>query len=424
MPAAARARTPVAGVSLAIVGALAFSACSLVDRGGQDADGADPGAAQAAAPTADRPASPVIVADGAAGSGGVESGRLADDGAAARPVVPTSTVPALTGWAAFDASLRDEILGGGSQALSVAVAINGELVHEETFGRQAPETLEAADVDDRFRVASISKTITAITVMQFVEDGLIGLDEPVGARIAEYVGIANPSARASAITVRQLLTHTSGFPQSQSTFFSNRVWACPQAAAAGLSGGIGGNGYDYSNMNYCVLGMLLEQLTGQRYEEVVYERLLTPLGISGMRIAPSYDPGPGEIEHYTTEGRNYMEALGGAGAWVATAGDIVTILDSLDLTKPGWKPLTAPSVAMMRTSGTGGGDRGYGMGLLLYGGGVHGHTGTLESTHAMVLNRNDGVTWAVLVAGSTPSESSNLRAMVDRAFAAGGFVFA
>jgi len=83
-------------------------------------------------------------------------------------------------------------------------------------------------------------------------------------------------------------------------------------------------------MNYCVLGMLIEQLTGQRYEEVVYERLLTPLGISGMRIAPTYDPGPGEIEHYTTEGRNYMEALGAAGAWVATAGDIVTILDSLD----------------------------------------------------------------------------------------------
>ncbi len=420
----ARARRRVSVAGAALVGVLALTSCSLVDRNHDSADGADPVAAEAAAPAAEQPASAVVVADGAAAAGVADEGQLADDGAAARPVVPTSTVPALTGWAAFDASLRDEILGGGSQALSVAVAINGELVHEETLGRQAPESIEPADNDDRFRVASISKTITAITTMQLVEDGLIGLDEPVGARIAEYVGITNPSTRASAITVRQLLTHTSGFPQSQSVFFSNRVWACPQAAAAGLTGPIGGNGYDYSNMNYCVLGMLIEQLTGQRYEEVVYERLLTPLGISGMRIAPTYDPGPGEIEHYTTEGRNYMEALGGAGAWVATAGDIVTILDSLDLSKPGWKPLTAPSVAMMRTSGTGGGDRGYGMGLLLYGGGVHGHTGTLESTHAMVLNRNDGVTWAVLVAGSTPSESSNLRAMVDRAFAAGGFVFA
>ncbi|NQY58109.1 MAG: beta-lactamase family protein [Ilumatobacteraceae bacterium] len=422
MPSHARTRRRVSVVGVALVGALVLASCSLVDGSDDRADGP----AQAAASDVERasgaPASPVVVADGAAGAG--EPDQPADDGAVLRPVVPTSTVPVLTGWAAFDASLRDEILGGGSQALSVAVAINGELVHEATLGRQSPESIDPANVDDRFRVASISKPITAITVMQLVEDGLVGLDQAVGAQIAAHVGIDNPSARASAITVRQLLTHTSGFPQSQSTFFSNRVWACPQAAAAGLTGSIGGNGYDYSNMNYCVLGMLIEQLTGQRYEEVVYERLLTPLGISGMRMAPTYDPGPSEIEHYTTDGRNYMEALGGAGAWVATAGDIVTILDSIDLSTPGWKPLTAPSVAMMKASGTGGGDRGYGMGLLLYGDGIHGHTGTLESTHAMVLNRNDGVTWAVLVAGSTPSESSNLRSMVDRAFAAGGFVFA
>ncbi|MEM8619201.1 MAG: serine hydrolase domain-containing protein [Actinomycetota bacterium] len=413
-------RFPVVGGALLV--ALALASCSLVDRSDDGADGQSPAAAPEVESSPGAPVSPVVVADGAAAAS--EPRRAADDGVVRPPVVPTSTVPTLTGWAAFDASLRDEILGGGSQALSVAVAINGELVHEATLGRQSPESFAPAGLDDRFRIASISKPITAITVMQLVEDGLVGLDQPVGAQVAAHVGIDDPSARASAITVRQLLTHTSGFPQSQSTFFSNRVWACPQAAAAGFTGPIGGNGYDYSNMNYCVLGMLIEQLTGQRYEEVVYERILTPLGISGMRIAPSYDPGPGEIEHYTTEGRNYMEALGGAGAWVATAGDIVTILDSIDLSTPGWKPLTAPSVEMMRTSGTGGGDRGYGMGLLLYGDGVHGHTGTLESTHAMVLNRNDGVTWAVLVAGSTPSESSNLRAMVDRAFAAGGFVFA
>ena len=104
----------------------------------------------------------------------------------------------------------------------------------------------------------------------------------------------------------------------------------------------------------------------------------------------------------------------------------MTILDSLDHSTPGWKPLTEPAVEMMRTSATNPAvfDRGYGMGLLLYEGGAYGHTGTLESTHAMVLNRNDGVTWAVLVSGPSPSESSTLRFIVDRAFAAGGFVFA
>ena len=49
-----------------------------------------------------------------------------------------------------------------------------------------------------------------------------------------------------------------------------------------------------------------------------------------MRLAPTYDPGPGEVEHRTVHGRNYMEVLGAAGAWVATPSDLVTILDSLD----------------------------------------------------------------------------------------------
>jgi len=67
-------------------------------------------------------------------------------------------------------------------------------------------------------------------------------------------------------------------------------------------------------------------------------------------------------------------------------------------------------------------DRGYGMGLILYGNGAFGHTGTVESTHAMVLDRGDGVTWAITVAGESPSESGDLAGIVDRALEAGGFV--
>lgn len=102
----------------------------------------------------------------------------------------------------------------------------------------------------------------------------------------------------------------------------------------------------------------------------------------------------------------------------------MTILNSLDLTTPGWKPLSADTVAAMRTSAINPlvPDRGYGMGLILYGNGAFGHTGTVESTHAMVLDRGDGVTWAITVAGESPSESGDLAGIVDRALEAGGFV--
>ncbi len=338
---------------------------------------------------------------------------------------PAATdVPLLTGWAAFDAALNSAVLGGGSDAVAVAVSIDGEIVHEAAMGVRVPDTLEAVDTTDKFRVASISKPITAITALQLVEDGVIGLDDPVGAIVADAVGVGSPSAGVAALTLRQLLTHTSGFAQYENLFFRNQVGSCEEAAAVGLSRSLQGPGFRYSNMNYCVLGLLIEQLTGQSYEQAVYERLLTPLGISGMRLAPTHDPGPGEVVHRSVPDRNYMEVLGAAGAWVAAPSDLVTIFDSLDPDTPGWKPLEADTVAEMKTAVNDplSPDRGYGMGLILYGGGAAGHTGTIESTHAMVLDRADNVTWAVTVSGENPSDTVRLAGMVDRALAAGGFV--
>lgn len=331
--------------------------------------------------------------------------------------------PALTGWAAFDEEIRRSVLDGGSDAVSVAIAVDGEVVHEAALGVARPATGEPVEIGDRFRIASISKVITAITVLQLVEEGLVGLDEPVGERIAAAAG-STASASAAGITVRQLLSHTSGLPQDESLFFRKQVGSCTEAAARVLNRSVSSGGFRYSNSNFCALGLLIESLTGDTYERAVYEYLLTPLGISGMRLAPTYDPGPGEVEHRSVPDRNYMEVLAGAGAWVATPSELVTILDSLDHGTPGWKPLEPVTVALMKTAVNDPNvpDRGYGLGLILYGAGAAGHTGTVESTHAMALDRADNVTWAITVSGENPSESSHLARIIDRALVAGGFV--
>jgi D-alanyl-D-alanine carboxypeptidase len=118
-----------------------------------------------------------------------------------------------------------------------------------------------------------------------------------------------------------------------------------------------------------------------------------------------------------------MEALGPAGGWIATPEDLVTVLDSLDPTTPGYKPLEPATLELMKTA-VGGqrGQRGYGLGLLLYGGERYGHTGTIESTHAMAMNRGDGVTWAITVSGPYPDDTPRLESIINRAFVAGGFV--
>ncbi len=220
--------------------------------------------------------------------------------------------------------------------------------------------------------------------------------------------------------MRELLSHTAGFPQHENTFFSRGADSCVDAATQGVAGSVSSaGGFRYSNMNYCVLGMLIEAVTGKTYERVVYERLLTPLGISGMRMSSTYDLGPDEVSHHPTPDRNFMETLGAAGAWNATPTDLVTIINSIDQTTPGWKALSPEMASAMRYRvPTAEPPAGYGLGLINYDVG-YGHTGTIQNTHAMVLVQPDGVTWAVTVSGEYPSDTPQLRSIVRNALHAG-----
>jgi D-alanyl-D-alanine carboxypeptidase len=291
----------------------------------------------------------------------------------------------------------------------------------------APGT-EPAETSHRFRIASISKVIAAAVVLVLVEDGELTLDEPVGERLAAAVGAPISDPQVPSVTVRQLLSHTAGFDPYQRTFFGGGADSCRSAAVRGLSRGLNnppGAVYDYSNMNYCLLGLLVEDVTGQPFEAAAYERLLRPLGIDGMRMVGTFDDDPGEVEHPSIPGRVYMEALGAAGAWVATAADVVRIVDALEPSRPGWHPLSVDTLSLMRVPAPTANppavrEQWYGLGQIVYADGSWGHTGTVENTHAMVLARPDGVTWSILVSGEYPENSSRLRQIFDETVAEAG----
>ena len=330
-----------------------------------------------------------------------------------------NAAPDQSGWKAFD-----EVLGGrlvpANVSAAVAVMVDGQLVHEAAFGERIAGSGDAVTTTDRFRIASISKTITAIVTMQLVEDGLLALDEAVGPIVAEHLGVAAPDPDVASMTVRELLSHTAGFPQHERTFFSNGASSCVDAAAQGLAHGVrSGSGFQYSNMGYCVLGVLIEAVTGKTYERVVHERLLTPLGIGGMRMSSTYDLGPDEVSHHPSPNRNFMETLGAAGAWNATPADLVRIVNAIDPTTPGWKALSEDGMRAMRHRTVDGRPpAGYGLGVINYAGDAWGHTGTVQNAHSMVLVQPDGVTWAITVSGEYPRDSDGLRAIFGHALSA------
>lgn len=346
------------------------------------------------------------------------------------PSTTTTTAPPFPAdvWQRFDQVIADQLTGGGDRAASVAVSVDGQLVHATGFGVRAPgEPFDPTTSTDRFRIASISKLITATVVLQLVDQGQLTLDDPVGWRLAGLVGVRPADDIVAAITVRQLLSHTSGFPDYRSQFFGDQFQSCEQAAAYGLARTVAhqpGTTHDYSNLNYCLLGLLVADATGLTYEAAVEAMLLQPLGITGMRTVATFDPNPDEVVHDTGAGRTFLESLGGAGVWVATPSDVVRILDSLDVTAPGWHPLPAGLAELMHqpvdVRYPEPEERRYGLGLIVYPDGTWGHTGTVENTRAMVVHRRDGITWCLLISGPTPESTEDLRAVFDRALAAAG----
>ena len=227
------------------------------------------------------------------------------------------------------------------------------------------------------------------------------------------------------ITVRQLMSHTSGFDAARNVFFGHGVDNWRQAADNALGQLLQfdpGTGYQYSNTNFCILGKLLEHVTGESFETVIRERVLEPIGIRA-HLAPTFDTAKGDAVHATSPGRNYMEALGPAGGWVTTPTDIAKLAAALRdpssplLDQADVDAMRVPvSVAVQVPLPANGWS--YGLGLILFGDGSWGHTGTIESTHSIVINRPDGLTVAVLVSGKVPSNTDHLQQIIDLAVAA------
>jgi len=146
-------------------------------------------------------------------------------------------------------------------------------------------------IDTRFHVGSVTKSLLATGVLRLVTTGAVELDAPVSRYL--HLPIANPWAEGSAVTVRHLLDHTSGLDDARLwQLFSERPQpdtpledAFPQPETMLKVRSRPGTRFSYSNMGYTLLGMVIETVTGERYEAYLDENLLTPLGLRASTFA-------------------------------------------------------------------------------------------------------------------------------------------
>ena len=329
--------------------------------------------------------------------------------------VPTTTTVVqlpLPNTDLFDAAIKLHTIDAGSRDVSAAVIFQGQLIH--TFAASSAKSSRPVNVDTNFRIASISKILTAETVMKLVEQDLLQLDEPIVGRIADTFGLTVADERARNITIRQLLSHTSGISNFLKIFFDAGSYDQMGMLTETLGQSLAtepGSTFKYSNVNFVLLGKAIELATGISYQDAVKELVLNPLGLNSFRMVGTYEFGPNDALHAVSGNRTYMEQLGPAGAWVATATDVAKMIASINARSPSPHVLSKESMKLMITPATPQGVTtlwDYGLGLRLFVSGEWGHSGSIENVHSMVIHRPDGLTVCVLVNGTKPKETDDL----------------
>ena len=187
-------------------------------------------------------------------------------------------------FAAIDAYLAEEMRDVRIPGLALGIVHNDEIVHLGGFG-VADASGRVVTPQTPFILASASKSFTALAIMQLVEDGTVDLDAPVVTYLPSF-SVGNGSVSAT-ITVRHLLNHTSGLPESTAyePMLSNDMSdsALNERVAALRDAEIDhavGEAYEYTDANYDTLGLVVEKVSGQSYEARIQERIFTPLGMS------------------------------------------------------------------------------------------------------------------------------------------------
>jgi uncharacterized protein (TIGR03437 family) len=268
-------------------------------------------------------------------------------------------VPAL---AALDQAMTSYLAATKTAGGSLAVSQGGRLVYARGFGQADTALKIPVQPDSLFRVASVSKPITAMTALRLIQDGRLTLDAPIvpllGAAVLPAAAIAD--ARWNQITVRHLLQHSGGW-DAEATFDPLTSYAVIESLGLKLPlrqpltiddvvrfmarqplQFAPGTKYAYSNFGMLLLGRVLERVTGVAYEKLVRDTTLEPMGIQRMALggALSSQRRLGEVEYYdpavlpavypgigdtvpAPDGGFYFEVIQGAGAWIASAIDLV-----------------------------------------------------------------------------------------------------
>jgi len=184
---------------------------------------------------------------------------------------------------AIDSIYKKVAIENHFPGLAYGIVVDGKLVHTGNYGYTDIEKKIPVTSSSLFRIASMSKSFTAMAILKLRDEGKLNLDDPAYKFIPELKNIKYPTADASPITIRHLLTHGAGFPE-------DNPWGDRQLADTDkelieflkkqvIFSNPPGVAYEYSNLGFALLGKIITVVSGKRYQDYIRDNIWNPLGM-------------------------------------------------------------------------------------------------------------------------------------------------
>lgn len=275
------------------------------------------------------------------------------------PVGRVSSAGEAGGYDAADASVRGSMEASGVPGIAYAITQGGEVVHVAAFGAAGPDGRPMTTATPVV-IGSVGKSITALAVRQLVEEGRVDVAAPV-TRYLPWFALAGPHGAETRVTIRSLLEHTSGISTADG---QDPRWYEPGRAPedvvrgmAGVAATVAAGTYAYSNLNYVVLGEVVEAVYGQPYADYVRDRIFTPLGMTSsfasLDAAAASSPAQGHRYLFGVPvpfDEPYPSGMVAAGYQISSLDDLAVfaatlsnhgVHDGVDIVRTGGAPVAA-----------------------------------------------------------------------------------
>jgi CubicO group peptidase (beta-lactamase class C family) len=216
--------------------------------------------------------------------------------------------------------------------LVYGIMYQGKLIHSKALGNAQLKSAILADTSIDFRIASMSKSFASMAILQLRDAGKLRLDDPVKQYIPELTQTKSLTSDAPEITIRNLLTHGAGFPEDN-PWGDRQLGITDEAFEQMLRKGIKfstnpGVSYEYSNMGFAMLGLIIKKVSGMSYQKYITERIFKPLGMYNTYWEYSDIPAKKLAHGYRWLSGNWVkQPMEHDGAYGAMGGLITTLAD-------------------------------------------------------------------------------------------------